>query len=125
MAGLFLAGGLAGATPATNEQVTIERAHNYPNPFDNRTEVTKIKFYVSADKAYNNADVSVVVYDFNGRKAWTKRLVINIPVGNTPFEVLWGGDNDMGKKVASGLYYGKIVLEGPNTKFKVIKILVK
>lgn len=121
---LFLAGQDLSAQ-TTNQQVSLNQVHNYPNPFHNKKEVTTIKFFAAAGKAYANAGVSILIYDYNGKKVWTKRVLINIPAGSTAFEVPWGGENDLGKKVAPGLYYGKVILEAANTKTRTLKILVK
>ncbi len=112
------------AASTTNEQISIENPHNYPNPFNNNSEVTKIKFNIISEKI-NTVNIVIVIYDFNGKKVWTKRETENISVGSTPKEIPWGGENDLGERMAKGLYYGKIIIEGPNTKVKVIKILVK
>lgn len=124
LACLFLSGQGA-AAQTTNEQVSLNNVHNYPNPFHNKKEVTKIKFFAVSGKAYANAGVSILIFDYNGKKVWTKRTAVNIPAGSTAFEVPWGGENDLGKKVAPGLYYGKVILEAANTKTRTLKILVK
>ncbi len=36
-----------------------------------------------------------------------------------------GEDNDMGERVANGLYVAKIIVDASNTRVKVFKILVK
>lgn len=125
--GLGWTTGLKADTAKTNEQIRIVDPHNYPNPFKNTSEVTKIKFSVWSGKNAGQIQVSLVVYDFNGKKVWTKRtsLLITTVSGLTPCEIPWGGENDLGQKVASGLYYAKLILEGPNTKTTKIKILVK
>ncbi len=117
---------MAQTSTSTNEQISIHNAHAYPNPFDNEKKIAKIKFKIYVKKAISDVSIAVIVYDFNGKKTWTKRKNVDklYPGYNTE-EVLWGGDNDMGEKVANGIYYAKIIVEGSNTKVKVIKILVK
>ncbi|MBU1077715.1 MAG: T9SS type A sorting domain-containing protein [Spirochaetes bacterium] len=111
---------------ATNQQLSIHDAHAYPNPFDNERQVAKIKFKIHVKKMINDVSIAVIIYDFNGKKVWTKRGgPINLNTGYNDVEVQWGGDNDMGDRVANGLYFAKIIIEGSNTKIKVVKILVK
>lgn len=113
------------ASSSTNEFVSIENAHCYPNPFKNEKQIAKIKFIVKSDIQNDDSTVSVIIFDFNGKKVWTKSLgQMNIPP-NTEFVVKWGGENDLGDKVANGLYFCKIIVEANNTIYKVIKILVK
>lgn len=110
----------------TNEQISIHSPHAYPNPFDNEKEVTHIKFDIYAQKSIAAPSLSIIIYDFNGKKVWTKKMDSNpLNPGYNAFKVIWGGDNDMGKRVANGLYYAKIIVESSNTKVKVVKILVK
>lgn len=117
---------LVEASSVTNEQINIEKAHAYPNPFDNEKEVTKISFQIYTKKGIDNLTAIVVIHDFSGKKVWTKKENrTGLIPGYNPVKILWGGENDMGDKVANGLYYAKIIVEGPNTKIKVVKILVK
>ncbi len=124
---LFCGSGLmANTSTTTNEQIYIYEAHAYPNPFDNEKEVSKISFLLHVKKAIDDVSIGVIIYDYNGVKVWTKKASKkNLTAGTTPVKVLWGGENDMGDKVANGLYYAKIIIEGSNTKIEVVKILVK
>jgi len=111
---------------STNKRISIVDAHAYPNPFDNEKGYTHIKFKIIGEStnisATSTANVSIVIYDYNGKKVWTKRGVMAV---NGTDGIEWGGDNDMGKKVANGLYFAKIIVEGVNTRTAVVKILVK
>jgi hypothetical protein len=66
---------------------------NYPNPFN---PSTKIKFTLP-----ETAKVTVRVYDMLGREI---RTLVNAEHTSGTHEVIWSGDNDMGQKVASGIY---------------------
>lgn len=111
----------------TNERISISKAHAYPNPFNNEREVTRIKFNLYTKKSLKPVSISVIIYDFNGKKVWTRRdKTDNLKPGDNNIDLIrWGGENDMGDRVANGLYYAKIIVEASNTKVKVIKILVK
>lgn len=113
-------------TNTNNSKISIVSNQCYPNPFDKNIEVTTIKFVIFSQKALAYNNIAIVIYDYNGKKVWTKQIQqVSLVVGNTTFLVPWGGENDLGNKVANGLYYGKIIFEGSNTLTAVVKILVK
>jgi hypothetical protein len=77
-----------------------ELSQNYPNPFNPTTE---IKFVIP-----QNQDVSLVVYNVLGEKVIT--LVDgNMSVGENT--VIWNGTNDIGRKVASGVFFYRLTTE--------------
>ncbi len=122
---IFLMGNSFLVAVTTNETIQITEAHNYPNPFDNEKEVTHIKFKIQSDVTNTSANISVIIYNFNGKKVWSKRVLQGEITPNEVFDVIWGGENDMGDKVSNGLYFCKIIVEANNTVYKIIKILVK
>ncbi|MEJ5351461.1 MAG: S8 family serine peptidase [Melioribacteraceae bacterium] len=75
--------------------------NNYPNPFNNQT---RIEFY-SIDNAY----AELVVYDFVGQKIKTL-FTDNASIGKNVF--YWRGENDEGRKVASGIYFCILRING-------------
>ncbi len=112
----------------TNQQVSIHDAHAYPNPFDNEKGETRIKFKIHAKKSCDSALISVIIYDIDGKKVCTRSDTSSLKSGYNTIDsdkLSWGGDNDMGERVANGLYFAKIIVEASNTKVKVVKILVK
>ena len=72
-------------------EFTLEQ--NYPNPFN---PSTTIKYSLMTD-----THVSLNVYDINGRKIKT---LINRYEQAGHKTITWQGENDSGKKVASGTY---------------------
>ena len=115
------------AASTNTTQLTIQDAHVYPNPFDNEKEVTTFKIKIYSKDAINEMSLSIIIYDFNGKKVWTKKVSLPAKAAGEMelAPIGWGGDNDMAKKVANGLYFAKVIIEGTNTKAKVIKIMVK
>ena len=73
---------------------TTELSQNYPNPFNPHTS---IKFSLSSTQR-----VSLVIYDQLGRKVRTLLGDAEHSVGH--HVILWDGRNNMGQKVASGVY---------------------
>ncbi len=72
-------------------------AQNYPNPFNPTTE---IKFSIG-----RHEKVSLVVYDILGREV---RTLVNDDMVPGEHKVEWNGRNDLGNRVASGVYIYKL-----------------
>ncbi len=118
--------GLSAATVSTNEQISLEKVYCYPNPFNNKTEISKISFNIVNQVTLNNVKIYAVVFNYNGKKVWTKSIERNtIAAGDNNFIIKWGGENDLGEKVPKGLYYVKVIVESNNTITKIIKLLIK
>ena len=79
-------------------RVTNALEQNMPNPFN---PVTTIKYSIAQD-----TDVSLVVYDVSGQRVRT--LVDNHQRADA-YKVTWDGINDGGQRVASGMYFYKLV----------------
>jgi hypothetical protein len=71
---------------------------NVPNPFN---PTTSIKYSITED-----ADVRLAIYDVAGRHVRT--LVEQRQRANV-YRVVWDGVNDQGDRVASGVYFYKLV----------------
>ena len=74
-------------------------SQNYPNPFNPTTLIS----YVIPQ----TVDVNLTVFDITGREV--VRLVDNRSNNSGRYNVMWNGLNASGEKVASGLYFYKIV----------------
>lgn len=70
------------------------KLENYPNPFNSSTVIC---YQVLEDKSH----VVFRIYNLLGEKV---RILVNEEKANGNYEVIWDGRNDMGKKVASGVY---------------------
>jgi YVTN family beta-propeller protein len=84
---------------------------NVPNPFN---PTTTIKYSIAED-----ADVSLVVYDVAGRQV---RTLVNQRQRADVHRVTWDGLNDQGTRVASGMYFYKLVA-GKFTQTKKMMLL--
>ncbi len=84
--------------------------YNYPNPFNNSSGRTTIKFYCASAQ-----EVKVAIYSLIGElvKDWT----ITGAVGINSLE--WNGANGDGKKVESGGYICVVDKGGAKSKFKI------
>ena len=84
---------------------------NYPNPFQPLTTIT----YGISEPTH----VLLRVYDASGRVVRT--LVNRFETPDTDgIEVTWRGENDMGKSVASGVYFYKLVTKGFSETRKMV-----
>ena len=94
----------AGLTPTSVETrngsevpMRFGLSQNYPNPFN---PTTAINYSVAK---YQN--VSIVVYDLMGREVKT---LLNKKAVPGKYTIRWDGTNELGRKVASGLYFYKM-----------------
>lgn len=79
----------------------FELSANYPNPFNPETHFS----YTIA----KNTEVNLVIFNYLGQKV--KTLVSgNLPPGT--YHVTWDGRNDVGNRVASGMYFVKMSAGG-------------
>jgi len=79
-------------------KVTNTLEQNMPNPFN---PSTTIKYSIAQD-----ADVSLIVYDVSGRRV---RTLVNTHQRADVYKTAWNGLNDQGGRVASGVYFYKLV----------------
>ena len=85
------------------EQFSLHQ--NYPNPFN--PETTIVYNLISAAK------ITIEVYDILGRKV---RTLVNEAKETGAYTVSWNGKNDLGRSVASGVYFYKLEALANNTK---------
>ncbi|MCB0280864.1 MAG: T9SS type A sorting domain-containing protein, partial [Calditrichaeota bacterium] len=81
-----------------NKVLEYKLAQNYPNPFN---PVTTIKYQLK-----ENTDVQLLIFNTLGQKVKT---LVNAYQSANSYEVLWNGSNDNGRKVASGIYFYKLI----------------
>ncbi|MBI9031224.1 T9SS type A sorting domain-containing protein [bacterium] len=89
---------------------------NYPNPFNPETT---INFAIPTNSSKTNALVEIEIYNLKGQKVKTLLKEHKSP-GN--YQVVWKGDNDQNKSVASGIYFAKLKV-GKNTDFKKMVLM--
>lgn len=75
----------------------FELEQNYPNPFNPETT---IQFTLPKDET-----VSLGIYDLSGRLV--RHLVTNTRHSAGTFRVRWDGKDDVGSRVASGMYFAR------------------
>ena len=85
---------------------------NYPNPFN---PITRINYQLP-----HPCDVRLVIYDILGRKVKTL-IDADLPAGYHTVD--WTGDDDYGKRTASGVYFYRLI-SGDNKAFRKM-LLVK
>lgn len=84
-------------------------SQNYPNPFN---QSTKIEFTLS-----HSGFVSLNIYDLLGRKI---RTLVSENLSSGYKSVLWDGENESGKEVASGLYFYQLKIGGFSEAKKLV-----
>ena len=84
---------------------------NYPNPFN---PTTNIQFDLP-----KSTDVKLVIYDIIGRQI---RTLVDMEMKAGYKSVVWNGENNFGKQVASGIYIYRIVSENNIVTMKMLFI---
>lgn len=87
------------------EEITIPKSipqlSNYPNPFN---PTTKIEFSI-----HNNSIIELSIFNIKGQIIKT---VVNNQFPSGDHSIIWNGDDENGKSVASGIYYYKLNVNG-------------
>lgn len=79
---------------------TFSLHQNYPNPFN---PATNIRFTL-----LNSEHVRLAIYNLRGQKV---RTLIDLTMDKGNHEVTWDATNDVGDKVASGVYFCRLSVE--------------
>ena len=84
---------------------------NYPNPFNS---TTRIEFDV-----LRKSPLSLMIYDLTGRKLFERHFDLLEPGRHS---LLWGGRDDAGNRLASGLYICRVVQEAGVMTHKMVMV---
>ncbi|MCK4428374.1 MAG: T9SS type A sorting domain-containing protein, partial [candidate division Zixibacteria bacterium] len=81
--------------------VTFHLSQNYPNPFN---PSTKIPFTVHGSQfmVHSPIHTTLQIYNILGQKV---RTLVDEPKEAGTYELIWDGKDDLGKDVASGIYF--------------------
>ena len=90
-------------------KIPIKLLRNYPNPFNPTTTI--------AFELEKSGKSSVNIYNMKGQKVKT---LLNEELLEGKHFRLWDGKNDNGKRVASGMYFYKVALDGKQLTRKMI-----
>lgn len=101
-----LATGIAGIATAVP---TFRLEQNFPNPFNPETTIEFV-----LPKA---ASVSLGIYDLNGRLV--RQLITSEHHGPGKFQHTWDGLSNSGERVASGIYFARLVAGGHAATIKM------
>lgn len=92
-----------------NDSKSFILGQNYPNPFNPTTRIT-----YQLNKA---TQVQLSVYDITGREV--NRLIDQYqPIGE--YNVEWNGNATSGQKMASGIYFAKLIADNKSNTRKMI-----
>jgi hypothetical protein len=94
------------------------KTYSAPNPFSPNVEYTRI-FYKTGK---NSSKITIRIFDFGMNPV---RTVIQNAIRTNPEELytIWDGLNDNGYKVANGVYFYRIEVEGENNEWGKIVVL--
>ncbi|MBU2446116.1 MAG: T9SS type A sorting domain-containing protein [Bacteroidetes bacterium] len=91
------------------ENLKFDLKQNYPNPFNPQTN---IEFTLDSSAA-----AKLEIFDSNGEKI-DKLLDSNLPAGK--HNIIWRGENSSGNKLASGVYFYRLTVNGVDQNKKMI-----
>ncbi|HPM03700.1 MAG TPA: T9SS type A sorting domain-containing protein, partial [Candidatus Cloacimonadota bacterium] len=95
-------------TPDFIQHITI---NNYPNPFN---PTTKITYSINC-----NANVKLDIYNVKGQKV---RCLLEETIHKGEHQVVWDGNDDLGKPCPSGIYFCKIQTDKATKLHKMMMI---
>ncbi len=101
-----------GDEPLSNLPESFQLNQNYPNPFNPSTTISyTIHSRGSSENPYRTV---LEIYNILGQRV---RTLVDEPQSAGAYSVVWEGNTDSGQKVASGIYFYRLVL-GDQTQTK-------
>jgi hypothetical protein len=92
--------------------------YSFPLPFSPASEVVRIHYSTSGTPAA----VSIRVFDFAMQPV--RFLIHNAPRGgNAEYDEIWDGRDDLGRRVANGIYFYRVEIEGNSPQWGKIFVL--
>ncbi len=93
---------------------TQHRLTNFPNPFN---PSTTISFSLTTEGTENT---ELIIYNIKGQKV---RTLMDCTAAPGKYNCVWNGRNDAGKRVSSGEYIVKLMVNGKETAVRKIMLL--
>lgn len=107
-------------TVASNEEFTLKRVLNYPNPFTTHTS-----FWFEHNRPGQDLYVRLQIFTLTGRVIKVLQKTINTP-GNRSSDLEWDGRDEFGDKIGRGVYLYKLSVTTPEKqkKEKIEKLVI-
>lgn len=102
-------------TVSSNENLSITRVLNYPNPFTDYTE-----FWFNHNRPFEPLEVQVQVFTVTGKIVWSQNQLINTD-GFLSRDITWDGRDDFGDRIGKGVYVYKLTVRSTLTNHKTEK----
>ncbi|GGE18859.1 type IX secretion system sortase PorU [Psychroflexus salis] len=99
-------------TVSSEEELSITRVLNYPNPFTDYTE-----FWFNHNRPFEPLEVQVQVFTVTGKVVWSQNQVINTD-GFLSRDIIWNGRDDFGDRIGKGVYVYKLTVRSTLTNQK-------
>lgn len=98
-----------------DDDMTLEKVLNYPNPFVSYTE-----FWFSHNRPFEPLDVQVQIFTVTGKIVKTINQTVTTD-GFLSRELKWDGRDDFGDKIGKGVYIYKLTVKSTSTNKKAEK----
>lgn len=102
-------------TVSSNEELSITRVLNYPNPFTDYTE-----FWFNHNRPFEPLEVQVQVFTVTGKVVWSQNQLINTD-GFLSRDITWDGRDDFGDRIGKGVYVYKLTVRSTLTNHQTEK----
>ena len=103
------------SAPPNSYPTTYRLEQNFPNPFNGSTIIR----YDIPDVRATETKTAIQVFNILGQKVKT---LINAPHDPGPHQVVWDGTNDNGERVATGVYFYRLITKNFLTTKKMIYV---
>jgi hypothetical protein len=95
-----------------------QNTYAYPSPFAPDDEVTRIHF------STNGQNVSVTIRIFDFAMLPVRTLLQHAPrSGSSELDEIWNGRDDEGRRVANGVYFYSVEIEGRSTLWGKVMVI--
>ncbi|WP_188457223.1 type IX secretion system sortase PorU [Psychroflexus planctonicus] len=102
-------------TVSSEEELSVTRVLNYPNPFTDYTE-----FWFNHNRPFEPLEVQVQVFTVTGKVVWSQNQLINTD-GFLSRDITWDGRDDFGDRIGKGVYVYKLTVRSTLTNHKTEK----
>lgn len=102
-------------TVSSEDELSITRVLNYPNPFTDYTE-----FWFNHNRPFEPLEVQVQVFTVTGKVVWSQNQLINTD-GFLSRDITWNGRDDFGDRIGKGVYIYKLTVRSTLTNHKTEK----
>ncbi len=100
------------------QQITIDKLFNYPNPFTNSTTIS-----FEHNQTNIPITVNIEIYSSNGQLQYSKKNIL-IDAGSRSTQIQWDGRGNAGNKLKNGIYFYRIIVQSVYGSSQAVQKLI-